>query len=146
MKKFLFPVILLVFLLASCGGGGEKPVEVVALQNEVMRIHDDVMAKMKDVKMLEGKMEKLMLDETGDTSEEAMERIKKAQQTRTDLEAAHDAMMKWMRAYRPNKFDEKEKAIAYLEDQEKEIIVVADKINGSIMAAKELLREASEQQ
>ncbi len=140
MKKFIYPLFFtLLFSFVTVGCNSNKSTEVVAMENEIMRIHDEVMDKMGEVKKLQGKMEQVMIKSSKNDMGGAVAEVKKAQEARKDLGEAHDAMMTWMRQYNPDKHEEKEKALAYLAEQEKNIIAVADKINNSITSANKIL-------
>jgi len=91
-------VILLVGVLASCGGKEKSVYE------QVMEIHDEVMPKMNDIY----KMRKSLQDSIANTPDMPEGRKKEFEQKILRLDSAGNSMMVWMREFNPP--DQKDEA------------------------------------
>jgi hypothetical protein len=101
------------------------------LGEEVMKVHDEVMPRMNDIyKLKEGLKKKLTEAGVAD------DKKKEIEQTITELDAASESMMVWMRAFnpQPDTLDEA-KTHAYLEDEMKKVTKVKEDINAAIAKA-----------
>lgn len=108
-------LLISVFMCAACNDGA--PPEVKTLQEEAMRIHDDVMPKMSNINKTRRKL-KGLLKENPERSDELLKAIK-------DLESADEAMMNWMAAYKKyNKLDPGIQATDYYKEEIKRITMV----------------------
>ena len=109
----------------------------------VMAIHDSVMPEMSTISRLVGQLKPLAdSTEQGQTYQKAME----------DLQAAHTAMMDWMKGF-GDRFDHEEimkgKELSpekqeWLKEEEVKVKAMADKVNTSIARAESLLQEREE--
>ena len=101
------------------------------LGEEVMKVHDEVMPKMNDIyKLKEGLKKKLTEAGVAD------DKKKEIEQTITELDAASESMMVWMRAFnpQPDSLDE-EKTHAYLESEMEKVQKVKEDITQAIAKA-----------
>ena len=115
----------------------QKP-ETSAKMESVMAVHDEVMPKMGEIGKLVAEL-KPMADST-----EAGAPYRKAME---DLQAAHTAMMDWMKGF-GDRFDHEEimqgKALSpqkqeWLEEEEAKVKAMRDQVEESLKAARELL-------
>ena len=139
--KVIYSFLLLSILFLACRE--EKKTnenETNSKMELVMEIHDEVMPEMSTIGKLVGEL-KPMADSTeqGREYRDAME----------DLQAAHKAMMDWMRGF-GDRFDSEEilhgKKLSaqkqeWLLEEEVKVKALRDQINGSIERAKQLLEE-----
>lgn len=103
---------------------------------EVMKIHDDVMPKVKDIHRLKKQLE-IQLTATNEGVDK-----KEVQAVYDQLEAADNSMWDWMKAYRqPNKETPQEEAIKYLEKEKITISKVSEDMLNSIAAGEKLLEK-----
>lgn len=115
-----------------------NPSSETSQMKEVMAIHDEVMPKMSKISRLVADLRKKIDGDQGTAAH------KKAME---DLQDAHKTMMDWMRGLGDN-FDSEEildgKALTpakqkLLDEEEKKVKIVKEKINSSIATAEELL-------
>jgi len=142
MKKYILILVSVFFsLFISCKEEKKVATESESNQMEqVMAIHDEVMPKMGKIGSLVAQLrEKIDNDEGGATEKKAME----------DLQDANKSMMDWMQGF-GNRFDSEEimngKALTdekkqWLNEEEKKVNIVKEKINTSIANAEALLGE-----
>lgn len=105
-----------------------------ALDREVMKIHDEAMAKMDEIQKLKFDLKK-QLDEGPAL---AAEKKAEMEQTIAKLDSAYDGMMNWMHQYKPipdSAFGE-EKAREYLESEMEKVKKVRQDIVDAIDEAK----------
>jgi len=102
---FLLP---LVFLLAC---GGVPKAELEALESEVMRVHDESMLGMSDIKSLQRELKKLDLGLYPAAEQTALDNAKEY------LIIADSLMWDWMHNYKNPDFGDGEKAKSYLESE-----------------------------
>ncbi len=132
--KFYLQLLLGSLVFFSCNSTTTTQSEnelskVELLAAEVIGIHDEVMPKMETINDLRVKLEKR---KEGKLKTAMLEAIDKSL---NKLEAADDAMMSWMRAYKmPSKNDERseEELIKYLESEKKRITEVKNLMLSSI--------------
>jgi len=98
MKRF-FLVLLLPLALLACNSETEN------LRSEVMAIHDEVMPKMDDIMKEKSRLSALM-SETEDSL-----KIIRIRTAMSELEAADEGMMQWMRQFKPEEFENDEDAL-----------------------------------
>jgi hypothetical protein len=140
MKRTVFTMLVLSAALTG-GCKDEKRSEHGSSQmEEVMAIHDEVMPRMNTIGKLVEQL-KPMADSTeaGQQYELAMK----------DLQAAHKAMMEWMRGF-GNRFDSgeildgkplSEEKQQWLDEEEEKVKALREKINSSIARAEAVLEE-----
>lgn len=137
MKKFSLLVLILTIGLVSCKKG-EKKSEVPTQMEEVMTVHDNLMSKMSTMSNL---MAELQVH--ADSTELGVQ----SQNAIKDLEAAHKAMMDWMKDFGA-KFDADEilkgkplndEKIKLLDQEQKEVQDLQQQIESSIAKAEELM-------
>ncbi|MEE9372183.1 MAG: hypothetical protein V3V00_03945 [Saprospiraceae bacterium] len=126
--------ILIFFLFAtfwSCQNNQGNTSESKILYEKVMVIHDEVMPKMRDIRILSKKLKKV---ENYTTHTEVLESIK-------SLDNAHESMMDWMAQFKiPSNIDH-DKEIKYLKTQMISVQKMSDEVlsalkNAEIMATK----------
>lgn len=132
MKKLLiFSLLIPVFGFLSCNSG-EKQAETLTpadsaiqhLHDEVISIHDELMPKMSDVMRLKGALAAKKDSLSAPLQDSVTVLI-------GDLEAADDAMMSWMRQFKPKQTDST-RLKEYYEEQLKEIRDVQARMNKAI--------------
>jgi len=137
MKKFSLLVLILTIGLVSCKKG-EKKSEAPTQMEEVMTVHDNLMSKMSTMSNL---MAELQVH--ADSTELGVQ----SQNAIKDLEAAHKAMMDWMKDFGA-KFDADEilkgkplndEKIKLLDQEQKEVQDLQQQIESSIAKAEELM-------
>lgn len=140
LSAFLCTVLFLGF---SCKEEKKAP-ESSSQMEEVMAIHDEVMPKMGTIGKLVGELKsKVDSTEMGQQYEMAMK----------DLQDANTAMMDWMKDF-GDRFNHEEilegKELSeekqqWLDEEEENVKVVKEKINGSIARAEALLAKDTAQ-
>ncbi len=120
MKK----IILLTLFLASCSASQGKMEEQRAA---VMKVHDDVMAKMGELSNYELMLE----DKAGSVDSNEVNMLV------TNLQDAQEAMMLWMESYK----EPEEELELFYTDQMKKIQDVAKKMNQSLDDAKTFINK-----
>lgn len=144
MKKvFSILICTVLFLSFSCKEEKKAP-EGPSQMEEVMAIHDEVMPKMGTIGKLVGDLKaKVDTTEMGQKYEAAMK----------DLQDANMVMMDWMKDF-GDRFDHEEilegkeltkEKQQWLDEEEKKVKEVKEKINGSIARAEALLAKDSVQ-
>ncbi|UTW63617.1 hypothetical protein KFE98_05570 [bacterium SCSIO 12741] len=137
-------VAAVLFLMIACGGGtGQEESSWTEDQmrtkkvsvDSVMAAHDRSMMRMGEIHQLKVNLIQRVDSSAGDSLLQVIENKVKA------LEVADEAMMQWMRSYRePRDTVSFEKAIAYLNQEEKKIKEVDEQMKKSISEASELLK------
>jgi hypothetical protein len=146
MKSIAVKTLSLIIVVAlwSCGnkskehehGHEHEGTDVVSgnqeLYNEVMKIHDEVMPKMDDIRAFKSKL-KERLDKSQDLTQ--TERIQ-IDAMIAKLDSAGEGMMIWMREFRPlpDSLGE-EKAREYLENEMERVKRVRENINSALEQA-----------
>ncbi len=100
---FLFSILFIV----ACGGVPKAELE--ALESEVMRVHDESMLGMSDIKSVQRELIKIDKDIYPQEQQLALKNAKEY------LIIADSLMWDWMHNYKKPDFSEGEKAKAYLE-------------------------------
>ena len=121
-----FYLILIVMLTWSCKQKADLLADAKA---EVMKIHDDAMAELGNIRTAVFELEELRK-----TSPDSI----KIDEVVSQLENADDAMMDWMGNYVEPKDD---KLKDFLANQKNKISIVADKMYTSLEASKKYLNE-----
>ncbi len=135
MRQFLQTSLLLFFVstILSCGSssqGEEQTIE--SLKSEVLDIHDEVMPKMGELRTASKSLMELSA-----TSPDSLELRALA----SDIKAANDRMMDWMRNYEPEFEGTDEEYFKYLEDQKIKIQKVKDDMLKSLEKGKQKLNQ-----
>lgn len=150
-------MFLALFVLASCGSGGEnKQTEIEidnkelpteeraeqALYKELMKVHDDAMPKMDDMMQLKGNLQQ-QLDLLRESEDADEEKIKQLEEAINNLEAANESMMQWMRNFKPLETGNKthEEKMEYYKEKKVAIEKVSQQIDSAIEEAKKLRKE-----
>ena len=107
MSRFIFLFNLLILV----GCGGVSSAELETLESEVMRIHDESMLGMSDIKSVQREL--LKIDKDLYPSEKQVS-LKNAKEY---LIIADSLMWDWMHNYKKPNFNDGEKAKAYLESE-----------------------------
>ncbi|MEC3964802.1 hypothetical protein [Flagellimonas halotolerans] len=144
MKKTFFILSCAILFLSSSCKEEKKTTESTTQMEKVMAIHDEVMPKMGTIGKLVGELKpKVDSTKTGQQYEIAMK----------DLRDAHKTMMDWMKDF-GDRFNHEEilngKELSeekkrWLDEEEEKVIMVKEKINGSIARAEALLAKDSVQ-
>lgn len=138
MKKIIILFLSFLFIL-SCKEAKNNSNDNTQME-EVMAIHDEVMPKMGKIGSLVAALrKKIDTDQGSAIDKKAME----------DLQDAHKTMMDWMQGF-GDKFDSDEilngktltlPKLKLLDEEEKKVNIVKEKINTSIAKAEILLAE-----
>ena len=116
-------------------GGTEE--SIGSIKKRVMAVHDEVMPKMDDLYKIQKQLLKMADSLKSDSLIAA-----KYRELADEIELANESMMDWMRKFEPNYEGTEEAIKAYLEDQEKSIIEVKERMINSLEAGrKELQRK-----
>jgi Zn-dependent M16 (insulinase) family peptidase len=135
--KRSFPVCLaLITLVASCGKPKEETKNTdpskdsanMALYEEVMKIHDEVMPKMEDIM----KMKQALKEEIKNTPDMVEARRKEIDSILSRLDVASKSMMNWMHEFSPPDSATNEEYKKFLEDQLEKVKVVKENILGVV--------------
>ena len=102
--------------------------------DNVIKVHDEVMPKLSQISDLKGRIEAKMNDASDSAS------VASWQGLMVDLDGADEAMWVWMRQFNSD-LEERplDEALEYLQEEQKKIDVVAEKINAAIGNARERL-------
>lgn len=119
MKYFLF---LFAFILLACNGSKPQHEESSNLYDEVMAVHDEVMPKMRDIRVLTKQLKKI--DNYADNPQ-IMGAI-------TQLSKADDAMMDWMAQFKIPKEGTQQDEKAYLTGQMKSVNNMRDQMMAAL--------------
>ncbi|PZX50465.1 hypothetical protein LV84_04028 [Algoriphagus ratkowskyi] len=114
-RTILFFIFTSFLVLNSCGPKG--PSENVKLREEVIEVHDEVMPKMGQLKLLERKsLEKVEELESKDSIDST--ELAKYKAIAYDLNQSHEAMFDWMHQYETEDGEKSNEELKqYLEDQ-----------------------------
>ncbi|MCL6267504.1 hypothetical protein [Flagellimonas myxillae] len=137
MKKYLCALICVLGLTLSCKDD-KKAVDGGSQMEQVMAIHDEVMPKMSTLGKLVGELKTKV-----DTTEMGL----KYEASMRDLQAAHTAMMDWMKGFGDrfnsdeilNGKELTEQKQKWLDEEEVKVKALKEQINSSIQNAQELL-------
>ncbi len=135
MKNQLTILIFFVAILAACGPS--KKEELQTLKDEVIAIHDEVMPKMGELRKTRMALESLAdsLVETDSTRASMLNSLA------SDISAANESMMTWMRAFEPEFEGTDEEIQQYFEEQKIAVQKVKDDMNESLDSGKEALKD-----
>ena len=134
MKKLLWSTVVAMTLMVSCNDKEES-----SKMKEVMAVHDEVMPKMGKLGKLVGELKAKENDST-----EMGATYKKA---RVDLQEANEEMMDWMQNFGDrftpdeilNGAELSEEKLAWLDEEEKKMKALRDKINKRLAIGDSLL-------
>jgi len=139
-RKSTIALLFLVLFswLSSCVNTQQKSVEET--EKEVMDVHDQTMAKLGQIEMLSQEIKKIIDELNMDTVKDQTASIEKLNDQLDELEKAHEAMMNWMHHYKPPEKDQqKEAALKYLNEEKEKINTVAQQMMTSIDEAEKTL-------
>lgn len=153
---FAMCMIIGISLLTSCGNSKKQEDSEITIEDkelpaeeraekaaydEVMAVHDEIMPKMDDMMKLKGKLQ-VALDTGREQENTDEERLKSLESAISQLEAADEAMMQWMRDFQPqDTVSDHEKVLAYYREQKEEIGKVKDKMLQAMGNARQQLGE-----
>ena len=106
MRKLLL-ILSIPFFIFSCSSETEK------LRSEVMAVHDEVMPQMDDIMREKARLTVLMED-TRDSA-----KIIQIRTAISELDAADEGMMQWMRSFSPDEYENNEDALIQYYQEEK---------------------------
>lgn len=136
MKKYT--LLLVTFLILGCVNQADQ---VKNFEEEVIAIHDEVMPKTIDINRVQRTLKKIGQDSTLDESTVLMIRTQVGK-----LNAADEAMTKWMAEYKPpSKEASFEANMEHLKKEETKITEVKNLINSSLKEGQDLLKKLEEQ-
>lgn len=136
-QRLLLTLLLLPFLLLACESEPAPEEEQPALQDRVMAVHDEAMAKMDAIYQTKKALQEQQaaLDSTKvELHEEIQARV-------ADLAAADEAMMSWMRNYKAPADPSTPEAQEYLQEEMVKIEAVREQMLTAIEASNQLLEE-----
>ncbi|MEM1406048.1 MAG: hypothetical protein AAGG59_04690 [Bacteroidota bacterium] len=152
MKGIFYTLFLsIVLLVTSCAKSGEKTDtieveekevpqeerELKALYDEVINIHDEVMPKMDDIMKAKGALQE-QLDTLRDNNPENSA-IQELEQTILSLAQADEAMMDWMRNFKPQEDSSDHKlVIEYYKEEKNKITAVKEQMLSALEKANRL--------
>lgn len=136
---FRYSLLLLIpmFILPSCKQANEeKPDEVAALKEVVMRYHDEAMAQMSTIKKTGTKLYNaqsfVLYDQWPDELKQELGEIL------NQLGDAEKSMWNWMYAYKePGEDQTKQEKLAYLQSELEKVKIVHEKIFSSLERAQD---------
>jgi hypothetical protein len=117
---------------------GASKEELIKLEKEVLRIHDEVMPKMSDIVRLQGILEPALQDPQIDSL--MKEEIKKSLVT---LNAGDSLMLEWMHNYKKPEEAPADSILAYLKKEEARIKQVSEVMLNGIREAESLAQKLS---
>lgn len=142
--KYLSLLIIAVLILFSCSNTNSKEatqesvveeISVDSLRSQVLAIHDEVMPKMGELRKTRMALEALA--DSIVVSDSA--RAETLNSLASDIAAANEGMMQWMRAYEPEFEGTDEEIETYLNEQKIAVAKVRDDMNESLESGKEAL-------
>lgn len=135
MTKSTVLVIICLAFMVSCGGVSEQEV----LKDEVIKIHDEVMPKMGELKSEEKRLLDLAEQNLLEDSVNNIDKVEKIKETASNLEKAYDGMFVWMRQFKADLSEmEEEEAINYLNGQKEMVSKVNEDIKKALEEAKKI--------
>ena len=140
MKPAYVFVLITCLGFASCANKSKQETlsepadnaETEILENEVNRVHDEVMSRMGEIYTWKNKLK--ALDTTASLTPEKKREVELAI---LKLDSAYDGMMDWMHKYKPEEHNtEAETAREYLEDEMEKIKLIGEKTQEALDKAK----------
>ena len=139
MIKYTFYLLIPFLLTFSCQS---KTNDNLALKDEVIAIHDEVMPKMGTLKAHEKRLVREAEDLKSLDSIQFQQEIQKRKLLAGELDQAYEDMFVWMRQFRPNLEEmEEEEARTYLLEQKAKVEKVNISIKSTLARAEELQLE-----
>ena len=109
------------------------------LHDHVMQIHDEIMPKMDNIMKAKGQLQERLDSLRAGNGDESM--ITAIEEATAALSEADEAMMQWMRSFKPPQDGTDEQTIkAYYTDQEEKIKTVKDQMYSSLEEAERILK------
>lgn len=134
MKKYMLYAALPLAILSACNSGPSAAEQKETLQNEVMAIHDEAMARMGEIYKLRRELRSLR-----DTLEQQPQadstRLQHLQQELSALNQADEVMMQWMRQYKAPDSLEHTAAMDYLQQELTKVKRVQHVMDSTLEAA-----------
>jgi hypothetical protein len=122
-------LILILFIsISGCRQENNLDPDARQLYNEIMEVHDEVMPKMKDIRILKKELKKI---ENYSSNPEIMQAL-------NNLEQADEAMMDWMAQFKVPKDVEKNDQLNFLNEQMLSVNIMKGKMLNAINKATEL--------
>lgn len=137
LSKFnFFAFSIAIFALSSCQNETGKKWE------ETMKVHDEVMLKMQETGDAEMKLDQLITQaQAADSNTILFSKLDTLQQAYQLLEVADEEMMDWMaNIQKPQKGDDQDSIINYLNKEQKAIIEVGHHMDNAIHHANALIK------
>ena len=157
-KSMRYSLVLLSFLLIGlmgCSGGGsqsetsadtqsESTTDLLDLkEKEVMKVHDDAMAKMGQLTMKSKQIKDYVDSLSAISITQYADQIQQLSKANQDLAQADDGMMNWMRNYAlPSEGSDEEK-MSYLNQQLEKMVEVSKAMDDALQQADDLLGTAT---
>lgn len=146
MKKILsiVAVLAIAFNFAACNGAAEEQnKQIDAIKAEVMKVHDDAMAKMGDLGTLERALDEkataIKNDTTMASDSIAMVTVTNYETAVTSIKDAKAGMMEWMNNFKaPADEATFEEKMAFYQEEMKKVTVVMEDINTSLATGEEM--------
>ncbi|MHC2992460.1 hypothetical protein OB13_13005 [Pontibacter sp. HJ8] len=136
MKKWLInPVALVLLVLASCQSGPSEAEQQQALEAEVMQLHDKAMADMGKIYRLRRNLATLQDSLTRQPADTAV--LSRLHTRIGQLDEADEAMMDWMRHYKPPTNLPHPDAMQYLQEEHTKMKRVKSLMDSTISNAQE---------
>ena len=127
--------LLTLTLLFACQSTKKEEVDLKALKDEVFVLHDEVMPMMGDLR----KVRKSLMAQVDSIQAIDPTKAEEFTLTSTDLDAANESMMMWMRNFDPNFEGTDEETLKYLTDQKTSIGEVNTRMKETLKKGQALL-------
>ncbi|WP_194851672.1 hypothetical protein [Nonlabens antarcticus] len=142
--KYTLCLLAVLFLVSSCKNEESNQIDNLSadfdqLTEQTIEVHDEVMPKMGDLMELS-----TQIDERSKVEDISDEKRQELLFIKSDLDAAHTAMMDWMKDYstafpyeaeEPSTKDELDKKMPVLQEYYNEMEAVKEQINDAIAIA-----------
>lgn len=143
MKKYIILFVLPLALFAACQGNASNEEEKTELENKVMAIHDEAMAKMGDIYKLRRSLRSMR--DTLEAQQADSSAILPLEQEITGLNMADEAMMQWMRQYKAPDTLQHEQAMQYLQQELTKVERVQTIMDSTLEAAQATVKKYEQQ-
>lgn len=133
IRKYAFITLIgSLFVLYACNSSSQKAneenkvqTEADYLHKEVIRVHDEIMPRMKEISELQSTI-KDKVDSLENLESKPDNLIEELKLRKLGLDACAASMMKWMKNYRePDSEMTEDEAMKYLENEKKKIDAIA---------------------
>lgn len=146
MKKILtlIAILAVAFNFVACDNTAkEQNAQIETIKSEVMKIHDDAMAKMGDLGNLESALNEKIATIKNDTTmaadSVAMVKVADYERAINNLNSAKAGMMSWMNNFTsPSEEATFEEKITFYKSEIEKVNTVMENINSSISTAEEI--------